>query len=65
MQNVPVDQAFIDAVLARIREGFIEGIRREVERCTRLGLPLYIARNGTVETFIPPEPPRPVSSTSP
>jgi hypothetical protein len=53
MPNVPVDQALLESVLTRIREGFVEGIRREVERCRRLGLPLYVARNGTVDVIAP------------
>lgn len=52
MQNAAVDQSFLDELLSKIREGLVEGVRQEVERRRRLGLPLYIARNGGVEAIM-------------
>jgi hypothetical protein len=52
MQNRTIDQNFIEDLLSKIREGLIEGVRQEVERRQRLGLPLYIARNGGVEAVL-------------
>jgi hypothetical protein len=43
----------LKVILARIREGLTEGIRREVERCRKLGIPLCVARNGKVEAIMP------------
>jgi len=34
--------------LEAISHGLLEGIRREVARRRRLGLPIYVAENGTV-----------------
>ena len=41
------------ATLARIRDGLPEGVRREIERRDREGIPYYIARNGVVEVVMP------------
>ncbi len=58
MQNKTIDRDFIEELLSKIREGLVEGVRQEVERRQRLGLPLFIARNGGVEA-VPPGPPPP------
>jgi len=34
--------------LEAIREGLKEGVRREVERLEKLGLPIYVGENGKV-----------------
>jgi len=53
MPKPDVDKAFLDPLLDRIWEGVIEGIRREVERCRRLGLPIYVERDGVIEAILP------------
>jgi hypothetical protein len=62
MQNATVDQSFLDELLSKIREGLVEGVRQEVERRRRLGLPLYIARNGGVEAIMLDREPPPKKS---
>jgi hypothetical protein len=59
MQNAAVDPNFFDELLSRIREGLVEGVRQEVERRCRLGIPLYISRNGGVEAVMPDAEPPP------
>ncbi len=34
--------------LEAIREGLKEGVRREVERLEKLGLPIYVGENGKI-----------------
>ncbi|MEK6674228.1 MAG: hypothetical protein AABZ47_01080 [Planctomycetota bacterium] len=48
MQRSTYDKNDVEQLLARIREGLVEGIRQEVERRRRLGIPLYIDRDGQV-----------------
>lgn len=42
--------------LDQIEEGLREGIRREVARLRRLGLPVYVAENGRVVERPEPRP---------
>ena len=42
------DAEFLQHRLEAICEGLKEGIRREVARRWKLGLPIYVADNGTV-----------------
>jgi hypothetical protein len=42
------DAEFLQQRLEAISEGLKEGIRREVARRRKLGLPIYVAENGTV-----------------
>lgn len=42
------DSAFLKQRLAAIAEGLKEGVRREVQRLRERGLPVYVAKNGTV-----------------
>jgi hypothetical protein len=49
MQTENIDEAYLEDVLRRIREGVVEGICQEVERRIRLGLPLVVANDGDVE----------------
>lgn len=42
------DEAFLQSRLDDISRGLKEGIRREVARLRELGLPIYVAENGTV-----------------
>ena len=42
------DTEFLKQRLEAISHGLLEGIRREVARRRRLGLPIYVAENGTV-----------------
>lgn len=39
---------FLEQRLGEIAEGLREGVRREVARLRRLGLPVYVAENGHV-----------------
>ena len=40
--------------LEAIREGLKEGVRREVERLEKLGLPIYVGENGKIVVIEPP-----------
>ena len=40
--------------LKAIREGLKEGVRREVERLEKLGLPIYVGENGKIVVIEPP-----------
>ena len=42
------DQKFLEERLDAISAGLKEGIRREVERLTKLGLPIYVDDNGRI-----------------
>lgn len=42
------DPEFLRSRLETISEGFKEAIRREVRRLRERGLPVYVAKNGTV-----------------
>ena len=48
MDHSRPDAEFLQHRLEAICEGLKEGIRREVARLRRLGLPIYVAENGTV-----------------
>lgn len=39
--------------LEAIREGLTEGVRREVERLEKLGLPIYVGENGKIVVIEP------------
>ncbi len=39
--------------LKAIREGLKEGVRREVERLEKLGLPIYVAENAKIVVIEP------------
>lgn len=48
MHRNDVDPGFLEDRLRAICEGLREGVRREVQRLTELGLPIYVADNGSV-----------------
>jgi hypothetical protein len=48
MNRSQADAEFLQQRLEAICRGLKEGIRREVARRRRLGLPIYVAENGTV-----------------
>ena len=48
MDRSQPDAVFLQQRLEAITEGIKEGIRREVARLRKLGLPIYVAENGTV-----------------
>ena len=43
-----VDHDFLEKRLDAICEGLKEGVRREVARLRKLGLPIYVSENGKV-----------------
>ncbi|MFQ5472786.1 MAG: hypothetical protein ACE5FA_07880 [Dehalococcoidia bacterium] len=43
-----VDPTYLEKRLDAICDGLKEGVRREVRRLRRLGLPVYVADNGKV-----------------
>ena len=51
MRNDAREATFLRQRRRQIREGLAEGVRREVERCRRLGLPLYVSRGNGVEVI--------------
>ena len=56
MERSEAETEFLRQRLKAISHGLTEGIRREVARRRRLGLPIYVAENGTVvnrQTSIP------------
>ena len=55
------DSTFLNQRLEAIAEGLKEGVRREVQRLRERGLPVYVAKNGTV-VALPPESPRQATS---
>lgn len=48
MHRKNIDQKFLEERLEAISKGLKEGIRREVERLTELGLPIVVADKGHV-----------------
>ena len=48
MQRSDIDPEFLKKRLEQIAEGLKEGIRREVERLKRLGLPIYVEQHGKI-----------------
>ena len=40
-------------LLRLVREGAVEAVRREVERCKKAGLPLYVWKDGRIQTILP------------
>ncbi len=48
MHRKDIDQKFLEERLDAIGKGLKEGVRREVERLTRLGLPIVVADNGHI-----------------
>lgn len=53
MIRKPSDHTPLRQRLDQICEGLQEGIRREIERRKRLGIPYYIAKNGEVVCITP------------
>jgi hypothetical protein len=51
-----IDPALLQRRLDQISNGLKEGVRREVQRLRRLGLPVYVGSNGKV-VAMPPNPP--------
>lgn len=51
-----VDPEFLRQRLEIIGEALEEAIRREVARLRKLGLPVYVSRNGSVVALPPDEP---------
>jgi len=43
-----IDPALLQRRLDQISDGLKEGVRREVQRLRRLGLPVYVGSNGKV-----------------
>jgi chromosome condensin MukBEF MukE localization factor len=43
-----IDPALLQRRLDQISDGLKEGVRREVQRLRRLGLPIYVGSNGKV-----------------
>lgn len=56
MKSERHNPAFFDTLLQRIRDGVTEGIRREVQRRRKAGLPLHVERDGRLVTLWPSEP---------
>ena len=48
MVRPKVDPEFLERRLDQIAEGLREGIRREVERLRKAGLPIYVAEDGKI-----------------
>lgn len=48
MDRSQTDAEFLQQRLVAISQGLKEGIRREVAHLRKLGLPIYVAENGTV-----------------
>lgn len=55
------DPKFLQQRLDAISAGFKKAIRREVQRLRTQGLPVYVAKNGTV-ILLPPENPNQAAS---
>jgi hypothetical protein len=55
MRNNQIDPLFLAKRRETIREGLTEGIRREVERLRKAGLPLAVADETGKVVDIPPE----------
>jgi hypothetical protein len=51
-----IDPALLQRRLDQISSGLKEGVRREVQRLRRLGLPIYVGSNGKVAAM-PANPP--------
>ena len=48
MHRKDIDQKFLEERLEAISTGLKEGVRREVERLTDLGLPIFVAHDGHI-----------------
>jgi hypothetical protein len=48
------DSEFLQQRLEQISDGLKEGVRREVERLHKLGLPVYVWKDGAVVIEPPP-----------
>ena len=55
MTRPKVDPEFLERRLDQIIEGLREGIRREVERLRREGLPIYVQENGKIVDLNAPD----------
>ncbi len=51
-----IDPALLQRRLDQISDGLKEGVRREVQRLRRLGLPIYVGSNGKVIPMLPNQP---------
>ena len=65
MNRSQTDTEFLQQRLEAISEGIKEGIRREVARLRKLGLPIYVAENGTVVNRQTSDKPHAATSPSP
>jgi hypothetical protein len=65
MNRSQTDTEFLQQRLEAISEGIKEGIRREVARLRKLGLPIYMAENGTVVNRQTSDKPHAATSPSP
>jgi hypothetical protein len=52
MRETSLKSQVVHDLLEKIREGMTVGIRQEVERRRRLGIPLYVERDGKVEAVM-------------
>lgn len=57
MDSSAPNAEFLQQRLEAISEGLKEGVRREVARRRKLGLPIYVAENGTVVDLQTAQPP--------
>lgn len=53
MPELSPSRVYLEEMQAKLRQGLPEGVRREIERRKRVGIPYYIARNGAVEVVMP------------
>jgi len=65
MNRSQTDAEFLQQRLEAICRGLKEGIRREVARLRKLGLPIYMAENGTVVNRQTSDKPHAATSPSP
>ena len=53
MPEIRPSREYAEALQTRLHKGIPEGVRLEIERRKREGIPYYIARNGVVEIVMP------------
>ena len=53
MPEITPSPDYVEELQRRLCHGLPEGVRREIERRERDGIPYYIARNGVVEVVMP------------
>ena len=56
MRKRALDSSFLQERLDQTNNDLKDGVRREVQRLRRLGLPIYLGNNGNV-VAMPPNPP--------